>query len=89
MRFIKNKKKKTIGNSVKYTITAHAHDANYPITQSIHKHDSYTILLVPKVGLVVTNHVREFYIFDDDDYYYYYYYYHYYYHYYYYYYYQS
>ena len=60
---------------MKYTTTAHAHDANDPITQSIHKHDFYTVLLVPRLGLVVTNHVCELYSFDCYYYYYYYYYY--------------
>ena len=48
-------------------------------THTLDKHDTYTVPLEPKLGLVVTN--REFYTFD---YYYYYYYYHYYHYYYYY-----
>ena len=40
---------------------AHAHDANYSITQPIYKHDAYTVLFVFKLGLVVTNHICEFY----------------------------
>ena len=60
----------------KHMATAHAYDTNYPITQPINKHDAYTLPLEPKLGLVVTNHVREFYTFDYYyDYYYYYYYY--------------
>ena len=55
---------------MKYTTTARAHGANNPITQFIYKHDSYTVLLVPKLGLVVTNDVREFYSFDHYYYYY-------------------
>ena len=57
-------------NSAKYMTTMHAHDTNYPITQPIDKHDTYTVPL----GLVVTNHIREFYTFDYHYYYYYYYY---------------
>ena len=49
-------------------------------THTIDKHDTYTVPLEPKLGLVVTN--REFYTFDYF-YYYYYHYYHYYYYYYY------
>ena len=58
------KKAITTGNSAKYMTTAHAHDTNCPITQPINKHDAYTVPLEPKLGLVVTNHVREFYSFD-------------------------
>ena len=46
------------------------------MTQPINKHDAHTFLLVPKLGPVMTNHVREFYSFG---YYYHYYYYCYYY----------
>ena len=63
-------------NSAKYMTTMHAHDTNYPITQPIDKHDTYTVPLELKLGLVVTNHIREFYTFDYHYYYYYYYYYH-------------
>ena len=61
-------------NSAKYMTTMHAHDTNYPITQPIDKHDTYTVPLELKLGLVVTNHIREFYAFDYHYYYYYYYY---------------
>ena len=47
------KKNKITGNLAKYTTIAHAHDANYSITQLINKHDAYTVLFVPKLGLVV------------------------------------
>ena len=59
-------------NSAKNMTKMHVHDTNYPITQPIDKHDTYTVPL----GLVVTNHIREFYTFDYHYYYYYYYYYH-------------
>ena len=52
-----------MGNSAKYTTTAHAHDADYLITQPINKHDTYPVLFVFKLGLVGTNHVCEFYSF--------------------------
>lgn len=32
----------------------------------IYKYDAYTVLFVPKLGLVVTNHVHEFYSFNFD-----------------------
>lgn len=43
---------------------AHAHDANYSITQPINKHNAYTVLFVSKLELVVTNHICEFYSFN-------------------------
>ena len=43
---------------------AHAHDTNHSITQPIYKHDAYTVLFVSKLGLVVTNHICEFYSFN-------------------------
>ena len=60
--------------------TVHAHGTNYLITQLINKHAAYTDSVEPKLGLVVTNHIREF---HSSDYYYYYHYYYYYYYYYY------
>ena len=74
MRSIKKSTTTTTGNSAKYMTTAHAHDMNYAITQPINKHDAYTVPLEPKLGLVVTNHIREFYTFDYYFYCYYYYY---------------
>ena len=38
---------KTTGNSAKYTTTANAHDTNYPITQLINKHATYTVPMEP------------------------------------------
>ena len=34
------------------------------VTQPINMHDAHTVLLVPKLGPVMTNHVREFYSID-------------------------
>ena len=60
---IKKKKKTTTtttGNSAKSMTTVHAHGTNYLITQLINKHAAYTDSVEPKLGLVVTNHIREF-----------------------------
>ena len=35
------------GNSAKYMTTANAHDTNYPITQLINKHATYTVPVEP------------------------------------------
>ena len=68
MRCIKIK----TGNSAEYITTAHAQDKNYPITQPINKHDAYSVLILPKFGLVVTNQVLELHSFKYLCYYYYY-----------------